>query len=230
MCVEMDRSCRTVTSLVIKARATAAREPSLPVPFWHHLLVTQDTFEIARLPFRLLGLLSLAHEMRLSAGAAWFKRFARPRFEDLGPWERWRVLTNRVVYAAVDETLGHWCRSVDFISDRVAWSPRPSHSSPASISSLLPPAVEFLKNLPSIGIGGRYRSRIEVHGITIACSVGETYHLADFRAYQGAIAFLRDDAGLLAASGLREVQHRACLPVMTPGEQMEVEINGVVFP
>ena len=104
----------------LRRRPAGPRQTSLPVPFWHHLLVTQDIFHIARLPFRLLGVLSLGREMELSASAAWFKRFTPRRLEDLGPWERCRVLTNRVVYAAVNETLGHCCRSVGFISDRVA--------------------------------------------------------------------------------------------------------------
>jgi hypothetical protein len=111
--------------------------------------------------------------------------------------------------------------------DKVDGPLSPPAPASSGTSAILAPEDDYLDRLPASTVGTLYRTRIVVHGVTIACSVRDTCALAEFDVRQRATEFFADDQRV-QASKLLQVEHPSCFPIKTHAEQTEWEVNGRV--
>jgi hypothetical protein len=223
----LERAWRGAETEIRQARATSARSQSSVPPFWDGIPITSDVKQLARLPLRLLGLLSLANDMRLDASAGWFQASVQPRLLGLGGWDQLKFFGSSSLHNLVNETLGHVCRTLQSTMDKVDGPLSPPAPASSGTSAILAPEDDYLDRLPASTVGTLYRVRIVVHRVTIACSVRDTRTLAEFDVRQRAAVFFADEQRV-QASGLLQVEHPTCFPIKTDAEQTEWEVNGRV--
>jgi hypothetical protein len=171
--------------------------------------------------------LSLANDMRLDASAGWFQGSVQPRLLGLGGWDQLQHFGASSLHILARETLGHPCRSFQQMMDKVDGPLSPPAPASSATSAILTPEDEYFDQLPASMVGTLYRTRITVHGVTIACSVRNSPTLAQFDARQRAAVFFADEQRV-QASGLLQVEHATCFPIKTDAEQTEWEVNGRV--